>query len=115
MNVRSGNPATRNITTSGLDLLALSADAQLHLGDAAIVIVTGRPNPCTQLERIRPGLKKATLERDPDGNVIRKAGIMGIVLTGGEVRIGNQLTLNCRPHHVGRSFRCNRHGRKAFW
>jgi len=54
--------------------LALSADARLHLGDTAIIAVTGLRNPCTQLERIRPGLMKATLERDPDGNVIRKAG-----------------------------------------
>jgi len=54
-----GNPATRNITTSGLDLLALSADARLHLGDTAIIAVTGLRNPWTQLERIRPGLMKA--------------------------------------------------------
>ena len=43
-----------NITTSRLDLLALPADARLHLGDTAIVVVTGLRNPCTQLERIRP-------------------------------------------------------------
>ena len=51
-------------------------------------MVTGLRNPWTQLERIRPGLKKATLEPDPDGNVIRKAGIMGIVLTSSEIRVG---------------------------
>ena len=97
MNVRSGNPATRNITTSGLDLLALSADARLHLGNTAIIAVTGLRNPCTQLERIRSGLKKATLERDPDGNVIRKAGIMGIVLTGSEIRVGDPIDVELPP------------------
>ena len=86
-----------NITTSGLDLLALPADARLHLGDAAIVVVTGLRNPCTQLERIRPGLMKATLERDPDGNLIRKAGIMGIVLTGGEIRVGDPIDVELPP------------------
>ena len=74
-----------NITTEGLDLLALPANAKLRLGNVAVVVVTGLRNPCTQLERIRPGLMKATLERDPDGIFIRKAGIMGIVLTGGEI------------------------------
>lgn len=86
-----------NITTSGLDLLALPAGARLHLGDAAIVTVTGLRNPCTQLERIRSGLMKATLERDPDGSVIRKAGIMGIVLTGGEIRVGDPIDVELPP------------------
>ena len=69
--------------------MALSADARLHRGDTAIIAVTGLGNPCTQLERIRPGLIKATLERDPDGNVIRKADIRGIVLTRSETRQPN--------------------------
>jgi MOSC domain-containing protein YiiM len=86
-----------NITTSGLDLLALPTDARLHLGDAAIVVVTGLRNPCTQLERIRPGLMKATLEHDLEGNLIRKAGIMGIVLTGGEIRVGDPIDVELPP------------------
>jgi MOSC domain-containing protein YiiM len=86
-----------NITTSGLDLLALLAGARLHLGDAAIVTVTGLRNPCTQLERLRPGLMKATLERDMDGNLIRKAGIMGTVLIGGEIRVGDPIDVELPP------------------
>jgi MOSC domain-containing protein YiiM len=86
-----------NITTSGLDLLALPAHARLLLGDAAIVAVTGLRNPCTQLERIRPGLMKATLEHDRGGNLIRKAGIMGIVLTGGEIRVGDPIGVELPP------------------
>ncbi len=70
-----------------------SADARLHLGDAAIVVMTGLCNPCTQLERIRPDLMKATLERDTDRNLIRKAGIMGIVPTGEEIRTANPLDI----------------------
>ncbi|HEY6431238.1 MAG TPA: hypothetical protein VIZ17_04595 [Acetobacteraceae bacterium] len=60
-----------NITTAGLDPLALPADAKLHLGNAAIVVVTGLRNTYTQLERIGPGLMKATPEREPNGNLIR--------------------------------------------
>jgi len=61
------------------------------------VTPAGLRNPCTQLERIRPGLMKATLERDPDGNVIRTAGIMGIILTGGEIRVGDPIDVELPP------------------
>jgi MOSC domain-containing protein YiiM len=40
---------------------------------------------------------KATLERDPDGNVIRKAGIMGIVLTSSEIRVGDPIDVELPP------------------
>src|SRR5579859_5595813 len=50
-----------NVTTSGLDLLALPTGTRLHLGEAAIVEVTGLRNPCAQLNLIHPGLMKATL------------------------------------------------------
>lgn len=82
-----------NITTRGLDLLALPAGARLHLGAAAVVEVTGLRNPCAQLDRIQPGLMAATLGRDEAGNLVRKAGIMGIVLTGGEVRVGDAIAV----------------------
>jgi MOSC domain-containing protein YiiM len=86
-----------NITTSGLDLLALPVGTRLHLGDAAVVDVTGLRNPCGQLDLIYPGLMKATLDRDPDGHLIRKAGIMGIVLAGGEVRPGDPIEVELPP------------------
>jgi MOSC domain len=63
-----------NITTQGVDLLGLPTGAQLHLGDTAIVEVTGLRNPCAQLDRIQPGLMAATLDRDEHGNLVRKAG-----------------------------------------
>lgn len=86
-----------NVTTSGLDLLALPVGTRLHLGDAAVVEVTGLRNPCAQLDRIHPGLMKATLDRDTAGNLIRKAGIMGIVLVGGEVRPGDPIEAELPP------------------
>ena len=66
-----------NVTTRGIDLLGLPAGTRLHLGEAAVVEVTGLRNPCTQLDGIQPGLMAATLERDEHGNLIRKAGVMG--------------------------------------
>ena len=77
-----------NVTTSGIDLLALPAGTRLRLGDEAVIEVTGLRNPCRQLDSLQPGLMAATLDRDGDGNLIRKAGIMGIVVSGGVVASG---------------------------
>ncbi|MGP1394781.1 MAG: MOSC domain-containing protein [Inquilinaceae bacterium] len=86
-----------NITTSGVDLLALPRGARLHLGDAAVVEVTGLRNPCVQLDRFAPGLMAAVLDRATDGALIRKAGIMGIVLAGGAVRPGDAVIVALPP------------------
>jgi len=86
-----------NVTTRGIDLLALPAGTRLHLGDAAVVEVTGLRNPCWQLNEIQPGLMAATLDRDAQGNLIRKAGIMAIVLAGGEVRGGDAIRVALPP------------------
>jgi MOSC domain-containing protein YiiM len=89
-----------NITTSRVDLLALPTGTRLRLGREAIVEVTGLRNPCRQLNRIRPGLMNATLDRDTDGNLIRKAGIMGIVIAGGEVGPGDRIEVELpQPPH----------------
>ena len=89
-----------NITTCGIDLLALPTGTRLQLGENAVVQVTGLRNPCAQLDRIQPGLMAATLEHGEQGRLIRKAGIMGIVLTGGEVRPGDpiRVELPAKPH-----------------
>ncbi len=89
-----------NITTRGVDLLGLPVGARLHLGETAVVEVTGLRNPCTQLDGLQPGLMAAVLDRDAQGNLIRKAGIMGIVIAGGEVRPGDtiQVALPPEPH-----------------
>jgi hypothetical protein len=80
-----------NITTRGVDLLGLSTGARLHIGAAAVVEVTGLRNPCYQLDGLQDGLMKATLGRDADGNLIRKAGVMGIVIAGGDVEAGDAI------------------------
>jgi MOSC domain-containing protein YiiM len=86
-----------NLTTRGLDLLALPEGARLHVGDSAVVQVTGLRNPCVQLDRFQPGLMAACLGRDPDGGLVRKAGIMSIVLTGGDVRPGDPIRVELPP------------------
>ena len=80
-----------NITTRGVDLLALPTGARLHLGDTAVVEVTGLRNPCLQLEGIHSGLMQAVLDRDADGNLVRKAGVMGVVANTGTVRPGDDI------------------------
>lgn len=86
-----------NITTRGVNLLDLPTGTQLHVGHAAVIEVTGLRNPCAQLDGIQPGLMRATLERDEQGNLIRKAGVMGIVLAGGEVRPGDPIRVQLAP------------------
>jgi len=80
-----------NITTRGVDLLQLPRGTRLHIGNEALIEVTGLRNPCTQLDGFQNGLMAAVLERDEHGGLIRKAGIMGIVLVGGEVRPGDSI------------------------
>jgi MOSC domain-containing protein YiiM len=79
-----------NVTTRGLDLLGLPAGTRLHLGDAAVIEVTGLRNPCAQLDKYQAGLMNAVLEK-ADGKVIRKSGIMAIVLESGIVRPGDTI------------------------
>ncbi|MFN8473419.1 MAG: MOSC domain-containing protein [Anaerolineae bacterium] len=86
-----------NITTRGIDVLALPTGARLHIGDSAVVEVTGLRNPCAQLDTFQPGLMAAVLDRDADGNLVRKAGIMGIVVEGGEVRAGDAIRVELPP------------------
>ena len=80
-----------NVTTRGIDLLALPRGARLHLGDEAVIEVTGLRNPCRKLNRIQPGLMAATLARDAAGNLVRKAGVMSVVIAGGEVQAGDPI------------------------
>ncbi len=89
-----------NVLTEGIDLLGLPTGTRLRLGPEAVVEVTGLRNPCRQLNDFQPGLMNATLDHDADGNLIRKAGIMGIVLTGGEIHPGDRITveLPAVPH-----------------
>lgn len=89
-----------NITTRGVDLLGLPQGAVLKIGSETIVEVTGLRNPCAQLEHYQSGLLKACLGRGADGGIIRKSGVMGIILTGGTVKAGDgiEIDLPAKPH-----------------
>lgn len=82
-----------NITTRGIDLLALPKGTRLRLGTDAVVELTGLRTPCSQLDAFQPGLMKTTLGRAEDGSLIRKTGVMGIVTQGGEIRPGDQIAM----------------------
>ena len=65
-----------------------------------MVEITGLRNPCIQLDWFQPGLTAAVLDRSEDGQLIRKAGVMGIVLASGDVRPGDEIRveLPSAPH-----------------
>jgi MOSC domain-containing protein YiiM len=86
-----------NVTTRGIDLLGLPTGARLHLGDRAVIEVTGLRNPCSQPDDFQPGLMAATLGRDEQGRLIRKAGVTGIVLTEGIVRPEDPIRVELSP------------------
>lgn len=86
-----------NITTRGVDLLGLPTGTRLHLGADAVVEITGLRNPCHQLDRIQKGLMAAVLDRDAQGNLVRKSGVMGIVLADGEVRPADPIRVELPP------------------
>ena len=89
-----------NVTTEGIDLLGLPTGTRLHLGASAVVEVKGLRNPCVQLDGIQPGLMAATLDKTEHGELIRKAGVMGIVVAAGKVRPGDGIRAELpeQPH-----------------
>lgn len=89
-----------NLTTRGVDLLALPQGARLHIGEQAVIEVTGLRNPCKQINDFQPGLMQAVLDYDANGQLIRKAGVMAIVIEGGVVRPGDaiRVALPDEPH-----------------
>ena len=86
-----------NVTTRGVDLLGLPTGARLRLGESAVVEVTGLRNPCVQIDKFQKGLMAAVLGRDADGNLVRKSGVMAIVLAGGEVHPGDPIAVELPP------------------
>jgi MOSC domain-containing protein YiiM len=86
-----------NVTTRGIDLLGLPTGTRLRLGGAALIEITGLRNPCAQLNKIQPGLMAATLDRDAAGNLVRKAGVMAIVLAAGDVKPGDAIDVELPP------------------
>ena len=90
-----------NITTRGVNLLALPTGTKLKIGSDAVIELTSLRNPCYQIDKLQKGLLKAVLDKDEEGNVIRKAGVMGIVLVGGEIRPNDAIMIDLppEPHH----------------
>ena len=82
-----------NITTVGIDLLGLFESTVLHIGATAQVRITGLRNPCSQIDGFHKGLMAATLDRDADGHLVRKAGVMSVVIRGGEVATGDTIEI----------------------
>ncbi|MFI6373545.1 MOSC domain-containing protein [Streptomyces sp. NPDC050546] len=89
-----------NITTRGVDLLGLPAGTLLHIGETAVVEVTGLRNPCVQIDAFQDGLLKQVVGRDEAGRIVHKAGIMSVVREGGVVRPGDavEVRLPAEPH-----------------
>ena len=82
-----------NVTTRGLDLLALPTGTCLRLGAEAVIEVTGLRNPCRQIDAFAPGLTAAVLGHDSEGHLVRKSGVMAIVIKGGDVKAGDAITV----------------------
>lgn len=92
-----GGDLGENITTQGLDLLALPTGATLKIGETALVTLTGLRNPCQQIEAFRPGLLKRVAYKGADGQLVRKAGVMGVVILGGTIRSGDSIDATLPP------------------
>ncbi|HXR65708.1 MAG TPA: MOSC domain-containing protein [Ktedonobacteraceae bacterium] len=95
--VVSAGQMGENVTTRGIDLLGLPTGTRLRLGESAVIEVTGLRNPCLQLDHFQPGLMAAVLSRDEHDALIRKAGVMAIVLADGEVRPGDPILVELPP------------------
>ena len=86
-----------NILTRGVALLTLPVGTRLHLGADAVVELTGLRNPCAQLDGFQRGLTRAMIDRAPDGAIVRKAGVMAVVVAGGVVAPGDAITITLPP------------------
>ena len=90
-----------NITTQGIDLLDLPTGTLLYIGPQVLVELTSLRNPCIQIDDFQKGMLKEVLYKDENGELVRKAGVMGIILTGGEIQSGDHIVVELppEPHH----------------
>ncbi len=86
-----------NVTTRGIDLLGLPVGTLLRIGPEAVVEVTGLRNPCLQIDAFQDGLLKQVVGRDEEGNIVRRAGVMGVVRTGGTIHPGDPVEADLPP------------------
>jgi MOSC domain-containing protein YiiM len=91
-----------NLTTRGIPLLDLPTGARLHLGDRAVIELTGLRNPCVQIDRFQTGLLAQVARRNDAGDIVRRAGVMSIVVAGGPVRAGDAVVVEMPsgPHRA---------------
>ena len=94
-----------NITTTGIDLRALPTGALLRIGETAVVEVTGLRSPCFQINQFQAGLMSAVIQKAIKGKVLHKAGVMGIVIAGGEVKVGDDMVVQL-PEQPWRGLVC---------
>ena len=88
-----------NITIANINLLTLPTGTFLNFGERAVVEITGLRNPCSQLDGLIPGLMGAVLDRDEDGALVRKSGVMGIVVKSGEIQPGDRINVELPSNH----------------
>ena len=86
-----------NVTTAGVDLLTLPLGTRVHLGPDAVVEITGLRSPCSLINKFQNGLMKALVTKDADGHVVRKSGVMGVVVSGGEVTADDEVRIVLPP------------------
>ncbi len=79
-----------NVTTQGLDLITLPVGTSLRIGDVLLTL-TGLRNPCVQIDAFADGLQGEMLGRDDTGKLVRKTGVMAVVVRSGEIRPGDEI------------------------
>ena len=82
-----------NILTHRIDLLALPAGTHMVFPSGAQLKITGLRNPCHQINGHTPGLMDALLDKADDGSLIRKGGVMAVVLEGGLVSVNDDVKI----------------------
>ena len=82
-----------NITTTGIDLLSLPLNTVLSIGNTAKIKITGTRKPCSQLNQIKDGLMNAVIDKDAEGDVLFKAGVFGMVLQDGDIRVSDNILI----------------------
>jgi MOSC domain-containing protein YiiM len=78
----------------------LPAGALLHLGDEAVIEVTGLRDPCRMLNRHSAGLMQAVTGRTHAGQAFFRGAVMAIVQQDGIVQTGDMIRVAVppRPH-----------------
>ncbi|MEU4097430.1 MOSC domain-containing protein [Streptomyces sp. NPDC026673] len=92
-----------NITTRGVDLLALPTGTLLRLGADAVVEVTGLRNPCSKISGFRTGLLGEMFALDPRSDEFTfRCGVMAVVRQSGSVQPDDlvEIELPAQPHRA---------------